>query len=132
MKAGADAGFSSAIAMSVRVMTSSSSSLRFCSSAFSGSAWRPSWTVSSYRRLMLAYDKMVLGLMSLVREARLQFVFLDFRLQCCHIITHTLELTKVTRTTEETWFQRENGREKAGDNVFYDNESVGFAATVMM
>lgn len=43
----ADAGFSSAIAMLVRVMTSSSSVLRFCNSAFSGSAWSPDWTVSS-------------------------------------------------------------------------------------
>lgn len=39
--AGAEAGFSSAIAVSVREMTSSSSVLRLCSSSFSGSACRP-------------------------------------------------------------------------------------------
>jgi len=49
--AGADAGFSSAIVVAVRVMTSSSSVLRFCSSALSGSACKPDWTVSSCKRV---------------------------------------------------------------------------------
>ena len=42
-----EAGFSSDIAEEVKVMTSSNSAFRVCSSRLSGSARRPDWTVSS-------------------------------------------------------------------------------------
>lgn len=50
--AGAEAGFSSAIAVLVRVMTSSRSFLILCRSTLSGSACKPDWTVSSWEQTL--------------------------------------------------------------------------------
>lgn len=84
----ADAGFSSATAVSVRVMTSSRSVLIFFSSAFSRSACRADCMVSSYK-INTVSD----GTTSADSwMCYLQSIFFQFRLQRCHLsvpfVTH--------------------------------------------